>query len=126
MSWVYSVGFVGERFLMVFNPKRNGWEMPGGRVEEGETPEEAAIREVKEEAGCEFRPLARRDRRDGYVFVGQVSCPVRGAEMEWDLFSNLPAQLAFTADEYTDVLAWAKGEVTERISRGRYSSNFIY
>lgn len=31
--------------------KERGFEFPGGKVEEGETPREAAIREVKEETG---------------------------------------------------------------------------
>ncbi|MFX3623731.1 MAG: RNA deprotection pyrophosphohydrolase [Ectobacillus sp.] len=30
---------------------RRGLEFPGGKVEEGETPEEAAVREVREETG---------------------------------------------------------------------------
>lgn len=36
-----------------------GWEIPGGRLEPGETPEEAARREAEEETGWRPGPLRR-------------------------------------------------------------------
>ncbi|WP_324612197.1 NUDIX hydrolase [Streptomyces sp. MMG1533] len=42
-----------DRVLMVFDRFRQGWELPGGRIEEGESPRQAAARELLEESGQE-------------------------------------------------------------------------
>lgn len=46
--------FINDNKILIDKPrKRNTYQMVGGKVEEGETPLEAAIRECKEELGNE-------------------------------------------------------------------------
>lgn len=41
------------RVLLVRQPYRAGWGLPGGFLKRGETPEECAVREVREEVGLD-------------------------------------------------------------------------
>jgi 8-oxo-dGTP diphosphatase len=113
MRWVYAIGFKGDRFLMVNNPKRGGWEMPGGKVEEGEDPKDAAVREFREEAGVLFRPIDSMEYEGGQVFAGEVIDDLGEGEMRWQLFQELPCKLAFPAVEYEAQLHWARGVVSQ-------------
>ena len=49
------------RYLCVWNKRYGGWSFPGGKVEDGETPVQAAVRELREETSLEVVP-------DTYLF----------------------------------------------------------
>ncbi|MGX9902269.1 NUDIX hydrolase [Arthrobacter sp. SA17] len=46
------------KVLMIFNRWRQEWELPGGMIDDGETPRQAAFREVLEETGVTVESLS--------------------------------------------------------------------
>jgi len=93
------------------------WSLPKGHIEEGETPEQAAVREVEEETGiigCVVAPLGtidfwfvaedRRVHKTVHHFLlmatdGELSADdVEVEEVEWVPLDQLPNRLAY-ADE---------------------------
>ena len=60
MKTVNVVAAVIKKDNMIFATQRGygefkgGWEFPGGKVEEGENPEDALVREIREELDTEI------------------------------------------------------------------------
>ncbi len=111
---IYTVAFSDEGFLMVYNPKRKGWEMPGGHVREGEDREDAAVREFLEESGYRVRIGAVRDLGYCRVCAGIIEDSAQEpCEMEVRFFTSIPGDIAFAREEYEDVVPWAENALIE-------------
>ncbi len=52
LTRVVCVSKYKDNFVFSYNKKRNGWEIPGGHIEDGETWMDAAKREMYEETGA--------------------------------------------------------------------------
>ena len=120
-STVYTVAYRDGRFLMVWNRKRGGWEMPGGHIKEGETVEQGAAREFAEEAGYSIEILKTRDL--GQCFVCAALLGERCSEtpeMKVQMFDMIPDELFFSHEEYDDVVPWA-GKIVAEYSQQHYS-----
>ena len=48
----------GDRILLISTQSGRRWQLPKGHIEEGETAEQAALREVREETGVTGRVVA--------------------------------------------------------------------
>ena len=106
------------RVLLVHRPQYDDWSFPKGKLDAGETVEQAALREVKEETGLEcriIRPLTvlrygSRTRKDRlkpkavhYFLMERVSghIQVPGEEVdraEWFDFNEAASKLTYAQD----------------------------
>jgi len=105
----------GNRVLMVRRRIKEGelmWQFPAGGIEEGETPEEAAVRETLEEAGLEVKA----DR-----LLGQRVHPKTGREMFYTACEVVAGEATVADPEELDAVAWVKhDEIPDYVPYGLF------
>ena len=74
VTGVVIVPFVGGRCILADVRGRPGYEFTAGRTEPGETPDQAAVRELKEETGADVLQM----QRVGYVLIHNDDKPIEG------------------------------------------------
>ncbi len=54
----------GNHILLLHRISKDEYELPGGKIDSGETPEETAVRELKEELLCDVNIIRRLGSKD--------------------------------------------------------------
>ena len=92
-------------FMLLRNRWRNEWELPGGMIDEGETPREAVIREIREESGYEV-PDARFLGMLKFFLKPSWHLPEERVEYTALYTADIAAERAFTETEEMLALCW--------------------
>ena len=119
------------RILLVkrgIEPGLGKWSLPGGYIELGESPEEAAIRELKEEtklkgSGLEIIGVYNQENPFyGYVLlIGYLVKEIKGNPSPSDDAASIGY---FFIDELPDVAFWSHKRIIEEIDNRRKNGNY--
>ncbi len=94
---------------LIHRPRYDDWSLPKGKLDPGESWQEAAIREVEEETGV----LARcEDELASHEYIDRKGRP---KVVRWWRMSVVRRPPAFTANDEVDELRWAAPDEAERL-----------
>jgi len=87
------------KVLVAHRPRYDDWSFPKGKTDKGETPEQTAVREVREETGLNCRIVAP---------LGPTRYRIPGAikEVNWYAMRPLPDSKRFRKNDEVDALKW--------------------
>lgn len=109
------------RVLMAKRREREGkllWAFPGGGIEAGESPEEAAVREVSEEVGLEVQAVQ---------VLGDRVHPQSGVHMTYVACTVISGEASVVDDEELAEVLWLEhGQIPEYVPWGLFDKVQAY
>lgn len=101
----------GRRYAVIHRPKYDDWSLPKGKLDPGETHEQAALREVEEETGWRAEPG---------VALGVITYEHDGRPKRVEYWGMRAVAGAFTPTHEVDDLQWLpQDEARELLSYDR-------
>jgi 8-oxo-dGTP diphosphatase len=95
-----------EKILLLYRKDKEHWEVPGGKVQENESPTEAAVRETEEEIGVDVdlkRPVYTGEfQKDGEIY-------------EWNAYMGRIKEEPEIQEEKFGKLKWFNGEELDEL-----------
>ena len=111
-----TVVFSGDKVLMVKRknfPDKGKWALPGGFMEKGESAEQTAARELKEETGYSSENLE-------WILTIRTTVAFCDERIEVFVARNLiPGEQSLDEDEFVDVKAYELDELKQMIFEGK-------
>ncbi|ADG97459.1 NUDIX hydrolase [Segniliparus rotundus DSM 44985] len=107
--WRREEGEAEPRVALIHRPHYDDWTLPKGKVDPGEIPPVAAVREIAEETGA---------RAELGPFLGTVHYPAKGSSKRVDYWSAWAASAPeFVPNDEVDLLEWVSvDEANDRLS----------
>ena len=107
LTYVVIGARLGEKWIFVRHRDRSTWEMPAGHIEEGESADRAAVRELYEEAGvtgstmeyhCDYEVSVGSKTEYGRLYsavVKEIDAHLEYETEEILLLDRLPSDLTY-------------------------------
>jgi 8-oxo-dGTP diphosphatase len=125
ITYVSIISKHNGKWILCYHRERESWEAPGGHVEEGETPLQAAKRELYEETGAtdfdiipvwDYEIVNVNNGRTYFASIRAFDKLPENSEMEKiDFFETLTGNVTYNRDEMIETF-----EKAEKIASAHY------
>jgi 8-oxo-dGTP pyrophosphatase MutT (NUDIX family) len=114
-------GIVKRKNRFLFIERHGLWDIPKGKMDEGETPQETAVREIEEECGI-LNPVIRKPIGITFHTYEWKGKPVLKKNYWFSLDYSGPSELTPQLDENITKAVWLKKKEIIELKQNTYAS----